>query len=269
MATPYSSNPFQPDAAFGAAAERFYELLRTFGSAPAAGGRTDWSRLTAPLAGQFEQWLRMSQSGSPWFGASASAGAGRPHDASPAWLFGALPLGPAAAPEGQRAFELLGKLGQLQTELAVHWREIAQNAAHGFVKRLGQAGALRGGPDDALRMYELWVESAEEAYAATVRREDFSRLQSEIANATAALLVEQRRHAESLVRAFGLPTRSEIDALYAQLKELRAQVAAVDAGPGRPHGAQAQPRTPTQRKKRAPRKVRTRGKRPGRRGSRG
>ena len=37
---------------------------------------------------------------------------------------------------------------------------------------------------------------------------------------SAALLVEQRRHAESLVRAFGLPTRNEVDALYAHVKEL-------------------------------------------------
>src|SRR5438270_851884 len=79
--------------------------------------------------------------------------------------------------------------------------------------------------DGALKLYELWVNCAEESYAATVRKEEFCRLQAQLANASAALLVEQRRHAESLVRAFGLPSRNEVDALYAQLKELRTQLA--------------------------------------------
>jgi hypothetical protein len=38
-------------------------------------------------------------------------------------------------------------------------------------------------------------------------------------------LVDHRPHAETLVRAFGLPSRNEVDALYAQLKELRTQLA--------------------------------------------
>ena len=72
-----------------------------------------------------------------------------------------------------------------------------------------------------------------------MRRDDFCRLQAELANTSAALLVEQRRHAETLVRAFGLPTRNEVDALYAQLKDLRRQLAELtDAPRTRRAGAQ-------------------------------
>ena len=79
---------------------------------------------------------------------------------------------------------------------------------------------------------------AEESYAATVHKEDFCRLQAELANTSAALLVEQRRHAETLVRAFGLPSRNEVDALYAQLKDLRRQLAELtDAAPAGGAGA--------------------------------
>ena len=91
--------------------------------------------------------------------------------------------------------------------------------------RLGAAPAAPATPQQALQLYELWVNCAEEAYAATVHREDFGRLQAELANTSAALLVEQRRQAESLVRAFGLATRNEVDALYAQMKELRRELA--------------------------------------------
>jgi len=82
-----------------------------------------------------------------------------------------------------------------------------------------------------MKLYELWVNCAEESYAATVRKDDFSHLQAELANTSAALLVEQRRHAETLVRAFGLPTRNEVDALYAQLKDLRRQLAELTDAP--------------------------------------
>jgi hypothetical protein len=238
MQTPFGNAGFKPEEAFAGAAERFFELLRTLGLPP-GGKAPDWSSLTAPLAREFEQWLRLSQSAAPWFAAAAGAagagapgafgaGTGTPFKASSPWPFGALPLGPMAAQGGgdaQRLFELLGRLAQLQGELAVHWSEIAQNAARRFVARLGGAAAVPANPDQALKLYELWVSCAEEAYAATVHQDEFSRLQGDLANTWAALLVEQRRHAETLVRAFGLPSRAELDALDEQLKELRRQLA--------------------------------------------
>jgi polyhydroxyalkanoate synthase subunit PhaE len=235
MENPYTQAGFKPEAAFAGAAERFFELLKTFGM-PASGQLPNWSSLAAPLAAQFEQWLRLSQSAGPWFGAGApGAAAGlqsQPGFATPgfsaaAGAFGPLPLGPAATQSGdaQRTWELWGRLAQLQTELAAHWSEVANSAAQRFVARLGSAGGAAATPEQALKLYELWVNCAEEAYAATVHKEDFARLQAELANTSAALLVEQRRHAETLVRAFGLPTRNEVDALYGQVKDLRRQLA--------------------------------------------
>jgi hypothetical protein len=227
MEAPFTSAGFKPDAAFAAAAERFFELLKTFGL-PAAGKVPDWSSLATPLAGQFEQWLRMSQSAGPWFAAGGAGWPGAPGLAAAAMgSFGPLPLGPAATQAGaaQRTWELLGRLAQLQSELAAHWSEIAHTAARRFVARLGSAAAAPPTLEQAMKLYELWVNCAEEAYAATVHKEDFGRLQAELANTSAALLVEQRRHAEALVRAFGLPTRNEVDALYGELKDLRRQLA--------------------------------------------
>jgi hypothetical protein len=229
MPNPFSQAGFQPDAAFTAAAGQFFELLKTFGM-PAGAPAADWSTLTAPLAGQFEQWLRSSQSAGPWFAGGASLGG-----AAAAGAFGPLPLGAAAhTRDGQRTLELVAKLGQLQGQLAVHWSEIASTAARRFVARLGGVGSPPTTPEESLKLYELWVSCAEEAYAATVHKEAFAHLQAELANTSAALLVEQRRHAESLVRAFGLPTRSEVDALYDQLKELRRTIATLDAGAAAP-----------------------------------
>ena len=72
METPFTQAAFKPDAAFASAAERFFELLKTFGvpGAAAAGAGQDWSSLGGTLAGQFEAWLKSSQSGGPWFAAA-------------------------------------------------------------------------------------------------------------------------------------------------------------------------------------------------------
>ncbi len=233
METPFSGTPFRPEELYAASAGRFFELLKNLAPpAATAGLGRDWSQLAGPLAAQFEQWLRLSQSAGPWFGAGAggSAGAGAAPGSAAAGSFGPLPLGMAAVPrpEAERVWELSGRLAQLQAQLAVHWGEVARTAAQRFVTR---AGALGGAPslEQTLKLYELWVACAEEAYGATARGEAFSRLQSELANVSAALLVEQRRHAESLVRAFGLPTRNEVDALYAHVKELSRRLNELEA----------------------------------------
>jgi hypothetical protein len=245
METPGTGTSFKPEEAYAAAAERFFELMKTFGMG--AGPSTDWKTLAAPLATQFERWLQMSQVMTPWFSAATpGAFGGTGLGAAAAAPFGPLPLGPAAVSgaEPARTLELLGRLAQLQGELAKHWSQIAATAAQRFIARLGATPAAPATPQQALKLYELWVNCAEDAYAATVRREDFSRLQAELTNTSAALLEEQRRHAESLVRAFGLPTRNEIDALYAQVKDLRQQLAdvAANAGERRRAAPQAAPR---------------------------
>ena len=213
------------EEAFAGAAERFFDLLRTFGMASEK--VQDWSALAAPLASHFEQWLRLSQSTAPWFAAAAGAPGTAGVKPSSAWPFGALPLRPAAPQDKgvQRAFELFGRLAQLQGQLASHWSEIAHAAAQRFVERLGTAAVPPATPAEALKLYDLWVNCAEEAYAATVHKDDFSRLQAELANISVALLVEQRRQVETFVRACGLPSRSELDALTAQVNELRRQLA--------------------------------------------
>ena len=98
---------------------------------------------------------------------------------SAAGSFGPLPFGPAAVqhPEAQRVWELVARLTQLQAQLAAHWSEIARSAAQRFVARVGSLSAVPSA-DQTLKLYEQWVSCAEEAYAATARRDDFARLQS-------------------------------------------------------------------------------------------
>jgi len=38
------------------------------------------------------------------------------------------------------------------------------------------------------------------------------------------LLLQQRKQAEALARAFGMPTRTEVDALHRRLRELQSEL---------------------------------------------
>jgi poly[(R)-3-hydroxyalkanoate] polymerase subunit PhaE len=254
MQTPFGTPP--RDEAFTGAAARFFELLKTFAAQPQAapGQPPDWTKFVATLASQFEQWL----SAAPAAGAAFAAATGFPSGAFPgsgaAWAPGPVPLGPAAASgaEGESAWELLMKLGRLQAQLTQHWSEIARGAAQRFLTRMHAAGRADLSSENALALYEAWVECAEEAYAATVRREDFSRLQAQLTNTAMALLLAQRRQAEALSRAWGLPTREEADALQRQIRELRQQLRG-RAGPaaGTAAGEAAAPRPKRTRRPKA------------------
>ncbi len=244
MQTPGSSTFFKPEEAYAAAAERFFDLMRSFGMG--AGKSTDWAALATPLASQFERWLQMSQSAAPWFAGMGGFPGGSPSGAPVPPAFGPLPLGPAAVQgaEMPRTLQLLGRLAQLQGELGKYWSEIAATAAQRFIGRLGATPSPPATPQQALKLYEMWVNCAEEAYATTVHRDDYARIQAELANTSAALVAEQRQAAEAVVRAFGLPTRNEVDALYSQLKELRQQLAELNRTARAPAGHADSPPAP-------------------------
>src|SRR2546421_11853922 len=98
METPFTHAAFKPDAAFTSAAERFFELLKSFGipGAAAAGAGGDGSSLAGPLAGQVAQWVETSHSAGPRLAppnAPAPPPGARGAAAQPGAL-GPLPLGP-------------------------------------------------------------------------------------------------------------------------------------------------------------------------------
>jgi len=236
------------DAAFSEAAERFLELIRAFGAevAAQAGNSQDGSSLARRLAEELERWLRTSSSAQAWNGANGGFGG-----VWSAWPF-ASPIGPRAEQpqDSQRTLDLLTRFAQLQAQLALHWSEIARNSANLFAARLGASwtGSLQF--DSVMRLYELWIECAERAYADTVRKDEFCRLQADLANTATALLLQQRQQAETLARAFGMPTRTEVDALHRRLRELQSEL--------RTQRSRSQPEPPKTTRKRPSRSGRKR-----------
>jgi len=82
-------------------------------------------------------------------------------------------------------------------------------------------------------LYDLWVESGEEAFAVTAHSEDYGRLQAKLLNSAVAVRLRQQQLLEHFLAQWNLPSRTEFDALRAQVDALRAQLGARPTGRGR------------------------------------
>jgi len=217
-----------------------YEILRAFPSKLLAsfGGaylmqwgeepfRAAAGKAFAAAVESYQSWLRQLWAGGANHGASPQAAqtlaASLTAELS-GWLRRTHPLAHAGLGEaagGARVQQLLGEWTAAQSRLALHWATIAQSAVQNFIDRAGRSPAPLG-PDALRHQYDVWIECAESAYAATVGSQQYCADQAALINATAALTAEVRQHAGFLARAFDLPTRAEVNALHARVSKLEA-----------------------------------------------
>ena len=142
-------------------------------------------------------------------------------------VFSAPALGPTR--EQQEAFQRLAQLGmrcaQAQMQVGAQWNDIIGKALRELGERLGprlKSGAM---PASMKEVYELWVDSAENVYAQAARAGAFVQAQAELTNATSLLRSAQRELLEEWARQFDLPTRSELNSIHQQLRDLKAALA--------------------------------------------
>jgi class III poly(R)-hydroxyalkanoic acid synthase PhaE subunit len=166
-----------------------------------------------------------------------------------AWNSAWAGLGPTAAmPRFSDLLEQMPPLG-LAGEQTQAWRELA--AAQDECQKLGQElrTVLMQVQADALalleqrvrerersnatvatyrELYDLWVECGEQVYAQVAHSDAYAKLQAELGNATMRLRARQQKVIERGLKQFDLPTRSELNTVHRQLRELRAKVAALE-----------------------------------------
>jgi class III poly(R)-hydroxyalkanoic acid synthase PhaE subunit len=162
--------------------------------------------------------------GFPGFGAMAGA-SGFPGMGG---AFSMPALGPAR--EQQESFQRLAQLSmrcaQAQMQVSAQWNDIIGKALRELAERL--APRLKSGatPASMKEVYDLWVDSAESVYAQAARAGAFVQAQAELTNATSMLRSAQRELLEEWARQFDLPTRSELNSIHQQLRDLKAALAA-------------------------------------------
>jgi Poly(R)-hydroxyalkanoic acid synthase subunit (PHA_synth_III_E) len=214
-------------AACGNAWERFGRLLQAILSECPAGAALNNQLGGARLAAQFERWWQDPGCWPPWWQMLRMA----PSFAQPPPPAGHYSgLGFGAGPDaalsiyapnafGQTCQPLAGPMmrwSQLQAQLALHWSAVARNASERFVARVASSAAPVNSTT-IRKLYDEWIECAEQAYAATVHTDEFCRTQAELVNIMTTLVLQVRQQGEGVARMFGFATRSEVEALRQQV----------------------------------------------------
>jgi class III poly(R)-hydroxyalkanoic acid synthase PhaE subunit len=207
----------------------------------------DWVRQQRDL-------LERAASASPDEGAATGASADPWIDLAATWhrvWAGVQSLGDATVQGFAQALQQLPAVG-LAREQTLAWREVA--AAQAACLRLESElrAVLTRVQSDALtlleqrvserraagrqvgsmrELYDLWVECGEQLYAKVAHSDEYCRLQGEVANAATHLRACQQRVIEHGLRHFDLPTRSELNTLHRQVRELREKLAEYEARP--------------------------------------
>ena len=114
----------------------------------------------------------------------------------------------------------LGAYLGILTRIAVHTGEVV-------TQRFG-ARAAEGKPVEGLReVYDLFVDCAEDAYAAVVTAADYGKVSAELMNAAMAVKRHAQAATEEMATALNLPTRRELDTQHRQGQKLRRQLLAL------------------------------------------
>ena len=219
-----------PAGAFGFApfidaAERFAAATRSFhdgtasGSAPAAAAAAQV--FGNFLRDQFADFFKMSGGAQPW---AAAPGGGADHPL-PAEL-PALGLTREHQERAQRAAQAWRGMDDAQRRLQRLWSDTLREAASAFVAHLGTAQSAPLTPDALNRLYDRWIDCAEESYARTAHSEAFCDALADYVNASSQWRRESNAGAESWAKLLDLPTRNEINTLAQRLRTLEERVRA-------------------------------------------
>jgi polyhydroxyalkanoate synthase subunit PhaE len=100
------------------------------------------------------------------------------------------------------------------SELGVKCLEALQEQVHQRVEAGKQISSLR-------ELYDLWVDSCEQAYAAHATTDEYAQLYGRLVNSVMALKRHGGMMVDEILGALNMPTRGEIDTLHGRLHEMR------------------------------------------------
>jgi polyhydroxyalkanoate synthesis regulator phasin len=160
---------------------------------------------------------------SAWQKMGAMAGA--PATQASPWP-GVPALGPAR--ERQEALERLGQAALRYQQALGHFAEVLARISGDAVERLAKRVARRAQSSEPIgsfrAMYDLWVDSGEEAFAAAAHGAEFAKAQGALNHALMELKAEQRKQVEDWAKSLDLPTRTEMNTILKRLNTLRRRV---------------------------------------------
>jgi class III poly(R)-hydroxyalkanoic acid synthase PhaE subunit len=169
-----------------------------------------------------------------WAGA-ASAGEGATRQFAD--LISRLPALGLAREQTEAWRELLAaqvEYQHLEQELRTTWAKVQTDALAMLEvaireRRAKQTTGATPGIEDYRELYNLWVECGEKVFAQVAHSESYSKLQAQLGNAAIRLKLRQQAVLERALKQFDLPTRSELNTVHKQMRELRERVTTLEA----------------------------------------
>lgn len=120
----------------------------------------------------------------------------------------------------------------LQQELQGVWSRVQADAL-GMVEQMIRERQSDTGTGEGINnyreLYDLWVDCAEKVFAQVAHSDAYAKLQAQVGNAAIKLRAGQQAMIERHLKYFDLPTRSELNTVHKQMRELRERVATLEA----------------------------------------
>jgi len=118
----------------------------------------------------------------------------------------------------------LANYGRVAAQMASAIARVHTDALELLAKKTQGLAAASDPVADTRRLYTLWIESSEQAFAQHAKQEVFGRLQGELVNAGVQVKVAQQTIAEYFLKSLDLPTRAELNSVHKRLKDLRERL---------------------------------------------
>ncbi|MDV0437296.1 class III poly(R)-hydroxyalkanoic acid synthase subunit PhaE [Xanthomonas sacchari] len=204
-----------------------------------------WKRQVQGQREQLLQWLLGAVRGTgqagidPWLQQAAQWLQGLQRDSGP-WL--QMPgFGPARNHQARwRALAKAQQDYQAQLQAYLGLLQGAIDRAFGLFEEKLRAHEEPGRQlTNARAMFDLWIDAAEEAYAAAALSPEFRQVYADVANAQMRLRALLQRETEQVCEQVGLPTRTELDAAHRRIADLERRLRRLERGEGQ--GAPAAP----------------------------
>jgi class III poly(R)-hydroxyalkanoic acid synthase PhaE subunit len=115
----------------------------------------------------------------------------------------------------------------LEQELRAVWTNV-QTEALGLVEKVIRERQPEQRLNNYRELYDLWIECGEKVFAQVAHSESYAKLQAQVGNAAIKLRAKQQAVIERGLKYFDLPTRSELNTVHKQMRELRERVATLE-----------------------------------------
>jgi len=169
------------------------------------------------------------------------------------------PIGPAReqAAAWRELAAIQAECQRLEQELQTVLMGVQRDALELLEQRVRERGAA-GQPIASYReLYDLWVDCGEQIYAKLAYSDAYAKLQAQFGNASIQLKARQQQAIEQALKQFDLPTRSELNSVHLQLRQVKQRLAVLEQGAAaRPAKPMTRPARSTVRKAPAKRKSR-------------